>query len=387
MKVVLHRLDRLLKLGAAAGLLLIGQQALAIGTDAGTPIDNTAVIDYSVNGASQTPLNASAPQFVVDRVVNFTLGTPDGALTQTAPGETGAIVLYTLTNTGNSPLDFRLVADNLAAGDEDDMVPTSFVVFVDTNGNGVLDAGENEFVDALAEGDDVTITVIADAPAIVNNGDRALVELTAIAADPYDGVSIVNPAADGSLGGDLVNGAVDATGVIETVFDEDGPGVGGDGRQVFDADGYQFDFTALTIGKGSTIISDPVNGTSSPFAIPGAIVEYTVSISNPGSSSTTSLTITDDIQADLNFQISVPDYGASGENVRIDFTDASVGGPASTSYCVAEIGVDTNSDGCRVDPIGGAGGVPQLTITAPALPNLETGDSVDVLFRVEIDNT
>lgn len=374
MKVVIRKLDRLLRLGAAAGLLLTGQQALAVGTDAGTPIDNTAVISYSVNGATQTPLNADAPQFVVDRVVNFTLDTANAALTPTGPGETGAIVLYTLANIGNSPLDFRLVADNLAAGDDDDMVAGSFVAFVDTNGNGVLDAGENDFVDELAEGDTITITVIADAPAIVVDGETALVELTVTAADP--GVA-------GTLGGDVDDTVPDTAGGVESVFGD----AGNDGVEVFDTDGYVFDFTALSIGKDSEVISDPVNGTSSPFAIPGAIVEYTVTIGNPGSSSTTSLTVTDDIQADLNFQISVPDYGTSGENVRFAFTDASVGGPASTSYCVAEIGVDTNSDGCSVDPTGGAGGIPQLTITAPALPNLETGDSVDVQFRVEIDNT
>ncbi len=383
MKVVRYKLDRLLRLSAAAGLLLMGQQALAVGTDAGTEIDNTAVISYAVNGANQADLNAVAPTFVVDRVVNFTLDTDNAALTQTAPGETGAIVLYTLTNIGNSPLDFRLVADNVTTGDDDDMQAGTFVAFVDTNTNGLLDGAETAFVDALPEGDTVTITVLADAPAVVVDGEIALVTLSAIAADPYDGVNTVNPAADGSLGADLVDGGLDATGLIESVFDEDGPGVGGDGIQVFDTDGYQFDFTALTIAKASAVISDPVNGTSSPFAIPGAIIEYTVSIGNPGSSSTTSLTITDDIQPDLNFQISVPDYGASGENVRIEFTDDSAGS-TSTSYCVAEIGVDVNGDNCRVDPTGGSGGIPQLIIT---VPNLDPNDSVDVQFRAEIDNS
>lgn len=371
MKVVIRKLDSLLRLGAAAGLLLAGQQALAIGTDAGTDIDNTAVITYSVNGAVQDPLDAIAPTFVVDRVVNFTLGTANAALTQTGPGETGAIVLYTLTNTGNSPLDFRLDAVNVTTGDDDDMLDASFVAFVDANSNGIVDAGELDFVDELPEGDAVTITVIADAPAIVVDGETALVELTVTAADP---------GTVGTLGGDVDDTAPDTAAGVENVFGD----AGNDGVEVFDTDGYQFDFTALSIGKDSAVISDPVNGTSSPFAIPGAIIEYTVTIGNPGSSSTTALTITDDIQADLNFQISVPDYGASGENVRIAFTDDSDGGTITTTYCVAEIGVDVNLDGCNVDPTGGVGGVPRLNI---AVPNLDPLDSVDVQFRVEIDNT
>lgn len=381
MKVVTRKLGMLLRVSAATGLLFFGQQAIAVGTDAGTPIDNTAVITYSVNNAAQDPLNAVAPQFVVDRVVNFTLDTANAALTPTAPGENEAIVLYTLTNIGNSPLDFNLVADNLAAGDDDDMEAGTFVVFVDTNNNGVFEAGELTFIDALAEGASATITVLADAPDIVVDGETALVQLTATAADPGAGI---NPGPDGALGADLDDTDPDSAGGVENVFDEDGPGVGGDGVQVFDADGYQFVFTALTISKDSGVISDPVNGTSSPFAIPGAIVEYTVTITNPGTDATTSLTITDDIQADLNFALTVADYGASGENVRILFTDDSAGATLPPTYCVAEFGVDGNSDGCRVDPTGGAGGIPQLIIT---VPNLDPSDSVDVQFRAEIDNT
>ncbi len=381
MKVVIQKLDRLLKISAAAGLLLMGQQALAVGTDAGTEIINDAVITYEVNNVQQNQETAGAT-FRVDRVVNFTLDTANAALTPTAPGETGAIVLYTLTNIGNSPLDFRLLAEN-ASGDDDDMAG-GFVAFVDTNANGVVDVGELDFVDALPEGDTVTITVIADAPNVVTDGETALVQLSVFAADPYDGSNIVNPGANLTLGDDLVDGGVDATTVITSVFDEDGPGVGGDGSEVFSTDGYQFESASLTVGKTSAVVSDPVG---SGFAIPGAIIEYTVDITNGGSSATTSLTITDDIQSDLNFQIAVAAYGAPDENVRIVFTDDSAGS-TTTSFCEAEFtGTDTNGDGCVVDPTGGTGGIPRLTISAPAMPNLDPSDSVDVQFRAEIDNS
>ena len=38
----------------------------------------------------------------------------------------------------------------------------------------------------------------------------------------------------------------------------------------------------LTITKASTLISDPVNGTTNPKMIPGAIVEYAVTVTNQG---------------------------------------------------------------------------------------------------------
>ena len=38
----------------------------------------------------------------------------------------------------------------------------------------------------------------------------------------------------------------------------------------------------LSVTKTSFIISDPVNGTNNPKAIPGATVEYLISVSNAG---------------------------------------------------------------------------------------------------------
>ena len=117
MKTVSNKIGLLLRLSAAAGLLAAGPQAFAAGTDAGTPIDNTATITYSVNSQTQTPIDAVAPQFVVDRVVNFTLDVVDAAnLTDVDVAGTGAVTVFSLTNLGNSPLDFALTATNLASG-------------------------------------------------------------------------------------------------------------------------------------------------------------------------------------------------------------------------------------------------------------------------------
>lgn len=44
----------------------------------------------------------------------------------------------------------------------------------------------------------------------------------------------------------------------------------------------------LTIAKVSTVISDPVNGTTNPMMIPGAIVEYAITVTNEGNTTVTS---------------------------------------------------------------------------------------------------
>ena len=45
-------------------------------------------------------------------------------------------------------------------------------------------------------------------------------------------------------------------------------------------------FASLAVSKTSNVISDPVNGTNNPKAIPGALVEYRITVTNTGSSPT-----------------------------------------------------------------------------------------------------
>jgi uncharacterized repeat protein (TIGR01451 family) len=57
----------------------------------------------------------------------------------------------------------------------------------------------------------------------------------------------------------------------------------------------------LSIAKSSTVVSDPVNGTTNPRMIPGAVVQYCLLVSNPGSATTTTIAVTDSIPANLTY--------------------------------------------------------------------------------------
>ena len=46
--------SRVLRLVSLAGAMLLSQQALAVGTDAGTTVANQAQVDYDVGGVGQT---------------------------------------------------------------------------------------------------------------------------------------------------------------------------------------------------------------------------------------------------------------------------------------------------------------------------------------------
>ena len=70
--------------------------------------------------------------------------------------------------------------------------------------------------------------------------------------------------------------------VVDTVF---GDTVAGDTDGVRDGahsddDAYRVQTATLTVTKTSTVISDPFNGTTVPKRIPGAVIEYCVTVEN-----------------------------------------------------------------------------------------------------------
>ena len=117
-----------------AGLALVAvssigglQHAWAEGTDAGVTINNRATVTYSVGTVAQTPIESSPTgnatpgvnagtdtTFVVDRRVFFSVTAIAGA-TNTVPGATGVVRAFTVANTSNAPIGFRLTSANVAA--------------------------------------------------------------------------------------------------------------------------------------------------------------------------------------------------------------------------------------------------------------------------------
>ncbi len=80
----------------------------------------------------------------------------------------------------------------------------------------------------------------------------------------------------------------------------------------------------LDIVKAVTTTWDPVNGSSGPYSIPEATVEYTIAVENRGSISpdTNSLTVTDDIPANLS--LCVTTTCLAGAPVVLDISNSPV---------------------------------------------------------------
>ena len=90
---------------------------------------------------------------------------------------------------------------------------------------------------------------------------------------------------------------------MDTVF-ADGAGLTDGTRDAAHsaADDYTVSTATLTVAKTSRVISDPINNSSDPKLIPGAVVEYCIAVSNAaGGAAADSVTITDSLPSTLTF--------------------------------------------------------------------------------------
>lgn len=118
----------------------------------------------------------------------------------------------------------------------------------------------------------------------------------------------------------------------------------------------------LVVTKTSTPISDPINGTVNPKQIPGAVVEYAISVTNAGNRSVDASTISiiDMLPAGVTYDAATPmtftnGATASGLNAFNPATMVSFssqpGGGAPFTY-IPTVGYDANVRGLQIAPTG-----------------------------------
>ncbi len=135
--------------------------------------------------------------------------------------------------------------------------------------------------------------------------------------------------------------------------------------QVIGIDAITFCKPVASIGvtKVSSIINDPVNGGTNPKAIPGALVEYCILVSNTGSATVTNVTASDPLPGNFTF--------AAGTMF------------SGTSCAAASTTEDDNATGTdESDPFGAA--ISGTTLTATA-SSLSAAQSFALRFRGTIN--
>jgi hypothetical protein len=279
--------------------------AFAAGTTAGSTINNTATVGYSVGGVAQTAVSSNTASFVVDRRISMTLTEPGNATTSVVPGSSNQVTTFLLTNTSNAALDFGLALAQPAGGTAahggtdnfDVTAPTFWINTGASAGSATYDSANSvqvTYIDELAADATRYIFVLANVPGTRVNGDVAGVTLTAQARD--SGTAGTQGAVSGETTGANTAGVdtvwADAAGATDAVRD----------GQISARDDYTVAAALLTVNKTSKIISDPLNGTTNPKMIPGATVEYCIQVANAaGGATATSPTITDIVPAQTTY--------------------------------------------------------------------------------------
>ncbi|MEM6266060.1 MAG: hypothetical protein AAF707_00930 [Pseudomonadota bacterium] len=336
---------------AGALIVMTSAPALAEGTSAGTSIVNEVDVFYDVGGVTQTVVEAS-DTFTVDRRINVDVEFTGTSSTQVNPGEENVVLAFDVTNLSNDTIDLGLEALlNGGTGADADIDDENFEYYIDVNDDGQLDGGDTlittDILDDVAEDATIAVLVVTDIGLGATNGETFDVVLTANALED-DGSEIEATTGANTTGIDTV--LADGAGTTDSANQGDFSDIGT----------YVVAGAVVSVSKTSRIISDPVNGTTNPKAIPGATVEYCITVANAsGAATATNVNVVDDLPGDVTF--------VSG-SIRLNGDAACTGGT---------VGADT-----LYDVNGGTNGGGEIDAT---LNNLAATETLSLYFNVTID--
>lgn len=251
--------------------LSLSSPAFAGGISAGTLIENTATATYEDAGGPQT-ISSNTVTVRVDELLDVTVTSLDSGPIAATPGE--AILTFEVTNQGNGPEAFELVANPAVADNAFETIVES--IAVDSNGNGIYDAGVDEILTSpqttatLAADATVTVFVVVTVPEDATDSQLSQVQLTANSATG-NGTAGTVFAGQGEGGGDAIAGSTTASATANGTL--------------------RIGLTALDLAK-SVSLEDPFGGDS---AVPGSLATFTLTANVTGSGAIDDLTIADAI--------------------------------------------------------------------------------------------
>ncbi len=420
MKIRRQQVFRLLPLAAALTMMApaAALAATAVTTPLGytpacTKIDNNATVTYKVNNVDPTGgtgVTTLIPAtFYVGVKVDVSVERVDATPVLVFPGSTQQVVTFKVINMGNAAMKYGLTSAALATGTASPWVASSLKDTFDEKSGTIKTYGTDgtaATIASLAPDYYETVTIAVDIPnnpqGQDNSGsttnisyvDNALAvyslkaksQWIGTSADAFDGTNKSGTIAGGTVGG----GACTAPGVTNVDYViADGTGSDdGDRDGAYSArDGYKVKSAQISISKSSQVLADPINcptgvgscGSNTARMIPGATVEYSITIANSASAgaSATLNTISDTLNSSLN----IVSTAAAGSWSVTGSTRTTASGTLT-----ADSG-DTNNDG-----LGYTGAVVAADLTKILAQDgvtygageLKSGESATVKFRVTI---
>jgi len=295
--------------------LAVPQLAQAVGTDFGTTITNNVTIQYG-SGPSTITTNASV-DFLVDRVLDWTIAPSTAPTVGVFPGSTGNAIAYSVQNATNGTVDILLSLSVPASA-----LSAVALYYDDGATAGSYDAGDTPlptsgsdfYLDEVAEDTAPTILIVLDVPS------------TATSADFYDFVITATPreaaGSTGALGAVLDDHALDNedSAVLQNVYN-DGAGYSDgapDGTYTAYAP-FQVALASLSATKTAEVTDDGL-GNVAPLAkaIPGATVHYIITVTNNGTATATGVRIEDTLPAELSYVLNSWNVTAGGGGAYVE---------------------------------------------------------------------
>ncbi|MDX5361083.1 MAG: DUF11 domain-containing protein [Alphaproteobacteria bacterium] len=300
-----------------AGLALAASPALAVGTEAGTTVSNTVSVAYNVGGVAQTASTDTA-EFVVDRKIDVTVAA--AGTNQVIPGQAAEVLAYTVTNTGNGEQGYDIdvsvagggTALGLTLGTGAAPAAGEYVVYIDANDNGVFDAGTDTQY-APSSGSTTLAFNLGHATNTTNYAASTTVFIVAnIPASAVDGaidtITVTATTLDVGTTTVTTESATNDLATEETVF-ADGAGTADAATDgIHSNEGvYEVVTATLVVSKTMQVISEnPTNCvtdtvSANQYALPGACIEYTITVTNNGSANAENVALTDVLPTEVTF--------------------------------------------------------------------------------------
>ncbi len=363
-------------LGATALTVFTAGTAHAQLTPAGTNVQNTFTLTYDVGGVTQPIIDTSDPsdpngptEFTVDRLIDLTVASQGD--NTVAPGATDEELVFSVTNEGNDTQAYSLTiveegGDDIDTDDPAGAAPV-LVYYID-DGDGVYEPGAGDGAPVtydpanppeLGPDEVLWVVVTQDIPTTAVDGNTADVSLVADTLEPATSPNAGDPVTADGDGNDL-------TGAAENVL-ADGSGTSNEGANGGDhSDTATYILAAADIdaskavtihsedGTGCTVIPGTATG---GYSIPGACVEYVITVENTGSSAANDIVINDVLADELDFAGAV--FGG-------DFT-----GGSFTSPALPAANTDCTGGACVINLTG-------ASLPAPVAPAVSTTGTVTI---------
>ena len=238
-------------------IFLQAPSVMAEGTPAGTSIANQATVNFVI-GSESYILNSNITTTRVDEVIDVGVVWQDSTYVTVTPGDTDQVLTFRVTNRGNGTETFVLAADSAVGGGEYN--PSLVGLYLDTNGNGLYDAGvdlECAADPVLPADGSITVFILNDIPSGLSDGDRGNSRLSA--------TSTTGTGSPGTIFATAGDGGTDAV-------------VGTSGGSAGDTGTYLVSALTVSVAK-SVAIADPFGG-SEP--VTGAVLTYSLAVTVTG---------------------------------------------------------------------------------------------------------